>query len=289
MINNYTVNLFIFISAGLLAGCTTNNQQAPGQTTAVVENWVPITAATINALEVENKDGYILINGNKYYQDDDGSLFLKTSDIQTLKNSGVKIYNPAPISGVKLDKEELTAYMQDGDAMFAFLKNPNFRSADEVSFVVKKGGLKENFARLAELHGIKNFRWELDYSFYIPNTKIIVAKDIADLIDIMSTSFPIEISFDNTSSHSLLRVYAIDAQSKNIAFTMKKGSLKDNFARLSELAGWEDKWMFEYDFQVPETRVIRGGSFNDLLDTMLKVHKFPIVAETNNQTNAVGK
>lgn len=275
----------------LLSGCASTQdhtkplQAAPAKEQAV--SWYPIKADTPDHYSAGS--GYlssqtIEVAGKKRYLNESGEVVVTDSELELLQARGARVFNPRPIDGVEVDGEELAALMQDEDAMFAFLNNPNYRGVGDVSFVLKEGALKDNMERMARNYHITNFRWELDYSYHVPERKVIVAKNFEELLAIVAQSFPIEAVIESpNTANSLMRVFPVDGYEDRIAFTVKKGSLKRNFERLSDLAGWNTQWGFKYDFNVPKTHVVRGSSFKDILGTLITLYDFPIAAESDKQ------
>lgn len=246
-----------------------------------VVSWYPITKDSIDYPPSYSSSDVALIGNKTYFKNNDGNIVLSEAEIAQLTSQGAKVFHPHPISGIEVDAEEIGALMQDEEALFAYLKNPNYNEPGSVSFVVKQGGLKENLQRLSNKHNISHFRWEVPFNFHVTDTKILKANSFDELLGTMTRTFPIEASVENEgTTSSVLRVYEINNADKNISFVVTKGSLKENFINLSRQAGWEQEWGFDHDFHVPTTQVIRGASYKELLTKMLTIQQYPIVAES---------
>lgn len=284
-------NTAIFLSAILvlpqITGCVPLIKAPDVDQPAVTSEssvWYPVTKDSIDVQTKADRDRIQVIDGKTYYLDKDDNLVLTKGELLDLEKSGVKVFHPHPITGVEVSSEELGALMQDGDALFAYLKNPNYLEPGQVSFVVNTGSLRDNLSRLAQKHNIKHFRWEVDFDYHLPEQKVITANNFNELLATLTRGFPVEASIEDSSSlASVMRVYDTGENASRISFVVSEGSLKDNFIRLSREAGWEEEWLFNHDFHVPETQVIRGKSFKEVLTKMLKIQQYPILAESDNQ------
>jgi hypothetical protein len=236
------------------------------------KNWIPIQSDSSVGSE------FTYINGAAY-KVQDGKILVSKQDLESHLSKDTQVFHPQPIVGLDLKENEMKTLMTDKDAFFIFLKNPTLADVGEVAFPIEKGSLKENIKRLAERMKLDGVTYESDFDYYIPEDQIVITKDAEELLYTMLKGFPLEGHISEFLGKRTLRVHNVDEKSNYLSFIANKGSLNAAATDLSKIAGWDYEWGFKYDFLIPETTIIRGASYEEIMNKLLKLQKYPIKAE----------
>ena len=238
---------FVAISHGLI-GCATNSQ-TEALPVAVEPSWSPT----------------LILNRSSYERDQE-SLYEKQA------RSKEAYILPAQV----LSQDEVAALLNDEKAFSVFMKNPEYLEGNQVAFIFKEGSLKDNTVRLAEVFGVDNVQWDLYYDYNLSETKTVVANTKEDLLSLLIEPFPVESKLYTKNGQKILSITRIGEIDKEYRFTVREGSFKDNFMRLSDKADWAGDWLFDYDFNIPETYIVRGRSYEDILSNLISKYNLPI-------------
>lgn len=268
------LKLLVFFSAVYLNGCTTTSQDSEHffGNHKEEKNWTPIQSDSSVGSE------FTYINGAAY-KVQDGKVLVSKQDLESHLAKNVQVFHPQPIVGLDLKENELKTLMADKDAFFVFLKNPTLTDVGEVAFPIEKGSLKENIKRLAERMRLDGVVYESDFDYYIPENQIVITKDAEELLYTMLKGFPLEGHISESLGKRTLRVHNVDEKSNYLSFIANKGSLNAAADDLSKIAGWNYEWGFKYDFLIPETTIIRGASYEEIMNKLLKLQDYPIKAD----------
>ena len=175
-----------------------------------------------------------------------------------------------------LAEDEMRALLGDQKAFAVFMKNPGYLEGKQVAFIFKEGSVKENAIRLSELFDVDNVHWDIQYDYNLNQTKTVVADTKEELLSLLVEPFPIESKMYVKEGVKILSFTRIGEIDKEYRFTVMQGSFKDNFLRLAEKGGWSGDWAFDYDFNIPETYIMRGVSYENILNDLISKYNLPI-------------
>ncbi len=202
--------------------------------------------------------------------------YAENADQQKSSNAMEKSKNAFVIPGQTLDQTEINALLEDKSAFYVFMQNPRYQDGKKVSFVFKKGSVKKNVTRIAALFEVDNIEWDLGYDYNLPQTSSVIASSKEELLSLLLEPFPLEAKIETKNDSKVLIVGAVGEIDKDFRFTVYKGSFKENFVRLADKGEWDGRWAFDYDFNIPETYVVRGTSYQNILDKLITKYSLPV-------------
>ncbi|MFT2111951.1 hypothetical protein [Marinomonas sp. 2405UD68-3] len=278
MKNNSLIKPTVYGLAIVLAGCAMPKSKSPSYNKLNVlalektlNSWEPTDQHSNDYLAGD----VVYLKGDAYAVNSDGNIVLSKDKLTALSKTE-DTFQPAPITGLSLTDREVGALMSDKDAFFVFMKNPDLSKSGEVAFPILQGSLRENLERFAKFAELDSVIYEVDFDYFIEQNQTIIAPDKNELLFVMLNAFPIEATVEDGAFGEVLRVYEVGSREEKMSFMLKEGSLKDNVARLSELAEWDYEWEFNYDFSVPKTMMIRGSSYEDLMNKLMSINNYPV-------------
>ncbi|MAD75958.1 MAG: hypothetical protein CML20_14420 [Rheinheimera sp.] len=202
---------------------------------------------------------YLLVDGNKYKRNNDGSITVNKEQIDFLKGKSniVVLASVMQDGGLAVTDKELQLLSKDKQLLSETVNN-SIESDEVFTFLIRQGSLKKNLERLSEKYNSAETPLSLDYGdvdYFVEESKIVRATSVDELLAEALNSFP------------------VFAQIQGVTFFVKQGSLKDNLKRLSDkFSTSEMPLRVEYeggDLHVPESKLVKAGSVEELVSTIL--------------------
>lgn len=181
------------------------------------------------------------------------------------------------LPGNTLDETEVKALIEDKNAFYVFMQNPTYKNSKKVAFVFKQGSVKDNAIRVSKLFDVTNIEWDLGFDYNLDSTSSVVANSKEELLSLLLEPFPLEAKIITRENVRILRVSQVGEIDKEYRFTVFEGSFKENFQRLSDMGEFDGEWHFDYDFNIPDTYVVRGTSYEDILATLIRKYNLPVL------------